>query len=243
MATQRRRNGGQARKHKPRKGAANGRGLPGWLWGLGGLTIGLFVALIVNLELNTDSEDLDRILDSNRSEQASESAGDETADETSDQPDQGNGQTAEGDDEPEFEFYRVLPDQEVEVPREDDAGEDTAASEAGAKEPTDDSVEPAGDKSTESAEPSSPTAANQPDQAGPFVLQAGSFKALSAADRMKAELALLGVEAEIKSADLEGGETWHRVRAGPYTDRQRVNEIRQRLRDNDIDTIILGGEE
>jgi cell division protein FtsN len=235
MAAQRRRNNGQARKRPSSKGRTGGRSLPGWLWGAGGLSIGLFIALLVNLELKTDNQDLDKILDAGDSaRESTEDAGQEADTKgSSDQSDSG-GRTADGEDEPEFEFYRVLPDQEVEVPDEATSEQEGDASGEGSEEPTGDGVEATADQPSES---------RQTDDTGSLVVQAGSFQELSAADRMKAELALLGVDAQIESTELEGGQTWHRVRAGPYSDRERVNDIRRRLRDNGIDTILLGGEE
>jgi cell division protein FtsN len=33
--------------------------------------------------------------------------------------------------------------------------------------------------------------------------------------------------------------TWHRVRIGPFTDRQSLNVTRRRLKENDIEAITL----
>ena len=233
MAQQRRKSG-QARKRKPQ---SNKRSVPGWLWGLGGLAIGLFVALIVNLELNTDSEDLDGILNGEPTRKTTDGSGDNGNDRerTADGPDASTPSQSEDSKKPEFEFYKVLPEQEVAVPSNDGTAADRERS--AADSPTGDGrVEPAPTPPSESAD--SATAQGEGSVTN-LVLQAGSFQELGAADRMKAELALLGVEARIESASLEGGETWHRVRAGPYSDQKRVNELRQRLRSNDIDTIIL----
>jgi cell division protein FtsN len=230
---QQRRNSGQARKRKSR---SNGRSVPGWLWGVGGLAVGLFVALIVNLEQRTDSDDLDSILDGETTSETTSGEREDGGDANQSTPDQDASEEtqAKDSDEPEFEFYKVLPEQEVEVPREDRAAED---GDTAADAPSGDgSVEPA---PSTTSEPTSSAAASDQSGDGALVLQAGSFQDLGAADRMKAELALLGIEARIESTSLEGGETWHRVRAGPYSDRNRVNELRQRLRSNDIDTIIL----
>ena len=76
-----------------------------------------------------------------------------------------------------------------------------------------------------------------------FILQAGSFKTLSQADQMKANLALLGVQAKIQSVtidnDTTGATTWHRVRLGPYDNLGEMNKIRSRLRRNNIDALLL----
>ena len=76
-----------------------------------------------------------------------------------------------------------------------------------------------------------------------FILQAGSFKQLSQADQMKASLALIGVEASIQSVTIDnattGATTWHRVRLGPYNNLGEMNRVRSRLRQNNIDAMLL----
>lgn len=72
-----------------------------------------------------------------------------------------------------------------------------------------------------------------------YLLQVGSFRHFSDADQLKANLALLGIEASIQSVELADGETWHRVRIGPFSDRQHLDEIRKQLQVNNIHTIVL----
>lgn len=72
-----------------------------------------------------------------------------------------------------------------------------------------------------------------------YVLQAGSFKNLSQADRLRAELGLLGVESSIRTVTIKGNETWHRVRIGPLQDRAHLARIRTRLSRNKINTLLL----
>ncbi len=74
---------------------------------------------------------------------------------------------------------------------------------------------------------------------GTYVLQAGAFHKYEEADRMKASLALLGVEASIQTVTIDGKETWHRVRIGPYSELGKLNRIRARLQQNDIEVILL----
>jgi cell division protein FtsN len=73
---------------------------------------------------------------------------------------------------------------------------------------------------------------------GRYVLQAGSFSALGDADRRKANLALLGVESNIQRVSIED-DVFHRVRIGPVEDLGRLNEIRRRLRDARIETLLM----
>jgi cell division protein FtsN len=74
---------------------------------------------------------------------------------------------------------------------------------------------------------------------GTYILQAGSFKTLEQADRMKANLALLGIEANIESVTINNKESWHRVRIGPYRNLDDLNRTRSRLKQNNIEALLL----
>lgn len=73
---------------------------------------------------------------------------------------------------------------------------------------------------------------------GPYVLQAGSFSKFSDADRMKAQLALLGIVSRIQKVSVDD-RTFHRVRIGPVEDLDELNDMRVRLRDAQIDVMVI----
>ena len=73
---------------------------------------------------------------------------------------------------------------------------------------------------------------------GAYVLQAGSFGRFADADRMKARLALLGIESRIQKVTIDA-DTYHRVRVGPINDLARLNEQRRRLRDAQIEILVI----
>jgi cell division protein FtsN len=137
------------------------------------------------------------------------------------------------DNRPRFEFYKLLPEMEVVVP------------EAEQRRLRDQSPPPAASTPTPAPRSASPPAAApsappSPARAGTrYLLQAGAFQNFTDADRMKAQLALMGVEASIQSVELSGGETWHRVRVGPFSEAGEVNRVRQRLQSNGIEAILL----
>jgi hypothetical protein len=85
------------------------------------------------------------------------------------------------------------------------------------------------DKSTPSAQPGPP---------GTFVLQAGSFKNFSDADRRKAQLALLGIEAQIQKVSIDDN-TFHRVRIGPIFDPASAKDMQRRLSQSDIEALVI----
>ena len=77
-----------------------------------------------------------------------------------------------------------------------------------------------------------------PSETGAYFLQAGAFKDLQAADRMKAGLALLGIESKIESVKLDTG-MWHRVRVGPFNDTEQLNKVRSLMKANSISSIMV----
>ena len=72
---------------------------------------------------------------------------------------------------------------------------------------------------------------------GPFVIQVASFRQLADADGVKASLALLGLEGHIQTVSING-ETWHRVRLGPFNELDGLNDARTRLYENDFDAQV-----
>ncbi|NCF26159.1 MAG: hypothetical protein GWP69_02185 [Gammaproteobacteria bacterium] len=117
--------------------------------------------------------------------------------------------TAEKSKRPRFEFYTMLPEMEVAVPEAELTAKSTVAS--------------------RKRENNNVT----------YVLQAGSFRNLTQADRLKAELALVGMPAKIQTVSIEGGKKWHRVRVGPFTNLQALNEARTELQSNGLKVMVL----
>ena len=62
-----------------------------------------------------------------------------------------------------------------------------------------------------------------------YMMQAGSFRNNKDADRLKAKLALMGVESKIELAKI-GDVNWYRVKIGPFLSMSAVETVRQRLR-------------
>ncbi|KAB7623985.1 SPOR domain-containing protein [Alkalilimnicola sp. S0819] len=193
----RRSSGGARPKAKAKPARA---GLPGWLWLFTGLAIGLFAALLVHL-YHLEQEPQRLFVQPGKAGRAP--TGQAGGEPPAQQP----------PSRPRFEFYKLLPEQEVVVPEE---------------------------RTAETPRSAPPRSRAQPAKAGGnYLLQAGSFQKQEDAERLRANLALLGVEARIQRVRLASGETWHRVRIGPYRDNGRLNTARQRLQENGIETILL----
>lgn len=71
-----------------------------------------------------------------------------------------------------------------------------------------------------------------------YMIQVGSFRKYSDADSLKAQLALLGIEADIEPVSSKG-EQWLRVRVGPFTSKRELNKVRNRLHSNNINTMLV----
>ena len=78
-----------------------------------------------------------------------------------------------------------------------------------------------------------------PVEKGLFILQVGSFKTFEAADQLKAELALLGINADIQRVVINGQDVLHRVRIGPFRDPAELDKARNNLLANDLDFMLL----
>ncbi|WP_305909867.1 SPOR domain-containing protein [Methylomarinum sp. Ch1-1] len=70
-----------------------------------------------------------------------------------------------------------------------------------------------------------------------YMIQAGSFRDFAEADKLRARLALMGIESRVEKARI-GNTTWNRVKMGPFTRSSSVSSIKERLRQNDIDVIV-----
>jgi cell division protein FtsN len=73
---------------------------------------------------------------------------------------------------------------------------------------------------------------------GAYVLQVGSYRDFKEADRVRAQLALQGIESKVQRVSVDN-DTWHRVRVGPITDLKELNRIRDRLREAEMDVLVI----
>jgi hypothetical protein len=71
-----------------------------------------------------------------------------------------------------------------------------------------------------------------------YLLQAGSFKQADDADRRRAELLLLGLDAHVEDTTGDNGR-WHRVYIGPFESRSRLAKARSLTAQHGIDTLLL----
>jgi len=106
--------------------------------------------------------------------------------------------------QPVFDFYTVLPSRKMDIP-----------------EPS-------------SSEPNLPNISNKKKaSSGRYIVQAGSFQKMQDAERRKAELAFLGLQALIKKANVKGS-IYYRVEMGPLSESQ-YSKIQKNLIANNMD--------
>ncbi len=116
---------------------------------------------------------------------------------------------------PRFDFYKLLKESEVIVP----------ATEADARQP-----EPARTTSTTEA---------QPQVSEEFILQVGSFRRDEEADRLRAQLLLLNLDAYTEQVTLNNDQVWHRVLVGPFNSQSRLSNARATLVSNEYNALVL----
>ena len=184
----------QHKEHKP---------IPGWVWLIAGLIIGLFVALLVYIKDNSSgklaiTETVSKVFQNKTSTEARGVKKDNVT--ALPEPSSNH--------KPKFDFYTILPELEVAIPEQDLVNE--------------------------SKESNSKTKTSQQ-----YILQAGSFKKFNEADKLKARLALQGIEASIQKVKINATDTWHRVRIGPLTNVSQLNKTRRRLRSLGIASIVV----
>lgn len=107
-----------------------------------------------------------------------------------------------------FEFYKVLTDKDV------------AASQKSAEKAPAAPVQ----------KPAQTTVASKET----FYVQAGSFPKQDDAEKLKAKLALLGLEASVHSAEIPDKGTYHRVRLGPFRGSDELNKALVLLKQNGV---------
>lgn len=121
-----------------------------------------------------------------------------------------------GDPVPEkrFQFYDILPGKADAVPA------------------------PAGKPGEEAKKAEAPKEEKKDEPRQQIFLQAGSFSKAADADNLKANLAMMGVEAAVQQVMVQD-KTFYRVRLGPYGKIEEVNKVRADLAKAGIDASLV----
>jgi cell division protein FtsN len=107
-----------------------------------------------------------------------------------------------------YDFYQMLPNFEVVVPEKDKDVKRDLPSAAKIERP------------------------------GIYVLQAGTYRKEADANRVRAQLALQGIDAKVQRVAVDA-DVWHRVRIGPINNLDELNKLRRQLQAADVDALVI----
>ena len=249
-------------KSQARRNASNG--LPGWAW----LVIGVLVTLLVVLaapRLLKSGAGGDGFLrigpkpNPDAQPAASASEGDAVApDVATDTPTTASKTVGDKPKPTQYDFYTLLPGEEVAMSdaelaasaRAEAAAQAAAAAKANASTAStattaDGLPAPIAENaaatatsataSTATASPSATTIASTPATPATkttgdahYILQAGAFGGSGDAEAVKAKIAMLGLNARVEAAEI-GGKTVYRVRMGPYGTASELSDAKGKL--------------
>lgn len=191
-----------------------------------GLTVGAFVVFLMKLEPGGD--DIKRVRADAKAAKIAE------ANKTPPSP------TAPV--KPKYDFYTLLPESEVIVPNEA-VPEKTPSPVVAPAAPV--SPEQAAKIDTARAQaalsgltPPPPPPVAKPAPVTTFFLQAGSFRKQADADKVRAQIILLGQTSTVESGTVKD-ETWYRVLVGPFSNREQLTTAQKQLAGGGFSNLLL----
>ncbi|MBO9716251.1 MAG: SPOR domain-containing protein [Pseudoxanthomonas sp.] len=248
-------------KNQARRNSGSGE-RPGWVWLVAGVAIAAVVFLAVPDLLKKNGDGFVRFGPrANPDAQPAPIADTETIAETpaTDAP-------AEKETAPQYDFYTVLPGNEVRMSdaelaasaREEEArraqeearrARDALEGRTPATTPPPAAVAPTqpaaaapaavAASATPAAQAATATAAAPASADGTrYILQAGAFGASGDAEEVKAKIAMLGLGARVESGQA-GGKTVYRVRMGPYASASELAEAKRKLADSGLPAMAI----
>lgn len=226
------------KKPAPKRGASRYQApakkpIPGWLWLGIGLSVGAFIVFLMGLNPGK-GDDIKRV----KQEQAKASKIAE-ANKTPPSPTQPV--------KPKYDFYTLLPESEVIVPP-DAVPEKTLPTPQVPTTPTT-PVTPAEAAKIDTARaqaalagitppPPPPVATTKAAPVTKFFLQAGSFPKQADADRVRAQIILLGQSVNVESGTVKDA-TWYRVLVGPFSNREQLTAAQKQLAAAGFSNLLL----
>jgi cell division protein FtsN len=219
------------KKPAPKRGASRYQApakkpIPGWLWLVIGLSVGAFIVFLMKLE--PGGEDVKRVKADAKAAKIAE------ANKTPPSP------TAPV--KPKYDFYTLLPETEVIVPNEA-VPEKTPPAVVAPVVPVTPEQAAKIDTARAQAALSGLTPPPAPPVAKPaavtqFFLQAGSFRKKEDAEKVRAQIILLGQTAGVESGTVKE-ETWYRVLVGPFSNREQLTIAQKQLAGGGFSNLLL----
>lgn len=222
------------KKPAPKRGASRYQApakqpIPGWLWMAIGLTVGAFIVFLMKLEPG-QGDDVKRV--KQEQQKATRIA---EANKTPPSPQQPV--------KPKYDFYTLLPESEVIVPPDAVPEKTLPTPQPVPVAP----VTPAEAAKIDTARAQAALAGITPPPAPPvskaapvtrFFLQAGSFRKEADADKVRAQIILLGQAVSVESGTVKD-ETWYRVLVGPFSNREQLTTAQKQLAGSGFSNLLL----
>lgn len=228
-----------ARKGRGRQAVRNGsNGFPGWGYAVIGLVAGaILMAVLMRGSLLTGLRKSD-------GPQANPQA---TAERGSAPGMLESGAGDNAPKKPQFDFYSVLSEKEVRIPDAEISAQARVEQQQKQQQAAQLQAQRAAPAAASANAPATVTqdvtaapasAMPQPATGSGYLLQVGAFPNAADAETLKAKLALQGFVANVQSVSI-GGQTYNRVRLGPFRSATELESTKQRLAGAGINAIAL----
>ena len=235
-------------KSQARRNNGNTGGLPGWAWMVLGIVLTIVVVLAAPKYLKSDGGD--GFFRPKPNPDAQPAAASDSGDEAI--VPEGSSDTASkppAADKPkgtQYDFYTLLPADEVAMSDAELAATARAEAERRARADSDAATADADKDAAAVVATAAATTAPAPATAAgtapggdtPYILQAGAFGASGDAEAVKARIALLGLGARVESASING-KTVFRVRMGPYGTASELAEAKRKLANGGLPALAI----
>lgn len=201
-----------ATQRPPVKEPSNQKLIPAWLWMIFGMLLGLFIMVV--LYLWQPWRPATRPIDSTQTS---------------------NTQTPAEDTNKDYQFYDLLPKQQVSpVPTEAVPSDTQAANDNIILAPPV-LIELPPEQNTATSDPVEITAATTLQ----YILQVNSYQNPDDADSRRAEILLVGLPADVRQSKIADGTVWFRVVSGPFANRAEAINAQRLLQDSGIDSLVV----
>jgi cell division protein FtsN len=219
-----------AKKPAPKRGASRNQApakkpIPGWLWLAIGLSVGAFIVFLMKLEPGRN--DVKRVKPEDQ-----KTAKVAEAEKTPPSPEK---------IKPKYDFYTLLPESEVIVPPEavPEKTPPVPAQPVTPVTPTEAAkIDTARAQAALSGQVPPPPPVVKPAATTQFYLQAGSFRKQADADKVRAQIILLGQAVQVESGMVKE-ETWYRVLVGPFSNREQLTAAQKMLSGSGFNNLLL----
>ncbi|XID74881.1 SPOR domain-containing protein [Alkanindiges sp. WGS2144] len=204
-----------ATQRPPVREPSNQKLIPGWLWMIFGMLLGLFIMVL--LYLWQPWRPASRPIDATQTIT----------------PDHSDEQTNQ-----DYQFYDLLPKQQVTPVPSDAVPTDPQAANSNIIVAPPVSVEVPDVSPAQNAANADPAEINETTTLQ-YILQVNSYQNPDDADARRAEILLVGLPADVRQSKLADGSMWFRVVSGPFASRAEALNAQSLLQNSGIDSLVV----